>query len=175
MAAGCPRKTQPTAVGSADGTATQGETSRYPELKRYPMDGLDGLIQREGIHLDKDLTTDGNGSLRIESGGPQRIRLYETGDLDVENARLIYQARLRTEGLEGKAYLEMWCVFAGQGQYFSRAIPSALTGSRNWTVQETPFLLQAGQNPDNVLLNLAVIGKGTVWIDDVRLLEAPLD
>ncbi len=38
----------------------------------------------------------------------------------------------------------------------------------------TPFLLQQGQKPDLIRLNLVVKGKGRVWIDDVRLLRRPL-
>ena len=50
-----------------------------------------------------------NGSLRITTSKPTTVRLYETGDIDIENARLIYQAKLRTEGVEGQVYIEMWC------------------------------------------------------------------
>jgi len=38
---------------------------------------------------------------------------------------------------------------------------------------EIPFLLHEGENPDNFKLNLVVGGKGTVWIDDIRLLKGP--
>lgn len=43
-----------------------------------------------------------------------------------------------------------------------------------WTTVETPFFLQKGQNPDNIKLNLVVNGKGTVWIDDIKLIKGPL-
>jgi hypothetical protein len=41
-------------------------------------------------------------------------------------------------------------------------------------LQETPFFLKKGENPDNVKINLVVNGKGSVWIDDIRLVKAPL-
>ena len=50
----------------------------------------------------------------------------------------------------------------------------ALSGTVEWATQETPFFLQRGQNPDNVKLNLVIEGTGTAWIDDVRLVRAPL-
>ena len=31
-----------------------------------------------------------------------------------------------------------------------------------------------GENPDNVKLNLVINGKGTAWIDDIRVLKGPL-
>jgi len=38
---------------------------------------------------------------------------------------------------------------------------------------ETPFFFKKGENPDNIKLNLIIKGKGTVWIDDIRLLKGP--
>ena len=57
----------------------------------------------------------------------------------------------------------------GSGRFPSR-LDTALTGTNEWTTREFPFILEAGQNPDNVKLNLVVDGTGTVWIDDVRLM-----
>jgi hypothetical protein len=144
------------------------------ELRHFPVDSMDEIITRSGVRIDKDISSDGNGSLRVTSTRPTVIRLFETGDIDVENARLTYQARLRTAHVEGQVYLEMWCRFPGKGEYFSRGLKSPLTGTTEWTTEETPFFLKKGENPDNVKLNLVINGKGTAWIDDIRLLRAPL-
>ena len=146
------------------------------ELKSFPLDSMEGLIAQSGVTIDKQISSDGNGSLRIEVTETTTIRLFETGDIDIEDARLIYQARLRTQNLQGKAYLEMWCQFPGGGEYFSKGLHAALIGSTgtNWTIEEIPFILKKGQNPDNVKLNLVIEGTGTVWIDDIRLLKGPL-
>lgn len=144
------------------------------ELKRFSIDSMDGIITQSDVQIDKEVSSDGNGSLKITAAAPAVIRLFETGDIDIENARLVYQARLRTEGVEGKVFLEMWCNFAGKGEFFSRGLQTPLTGTTNWTTEETPFFLKKGENPDNVKLNLVIDGKGTVWIDDIRLLKGPL-
>jgi len=144
------------------------------ELKHYPADSLEGIVADSGVEVDHNITSDGNGSLRIAAEEPTTVRLYETGDLDVENARLIYRAKLRTENVEGQAYVEMLCRFADKGEFFSRALHAPLSGSHEWTSQETPFFLQEGENPDNVKINLVVDGRGTVWVDDIRLVRAPL-
>ena len=81
------------------------------ELKRFPIDNMEGIITRSGVRIDKDISSDGNGSLRITSTKPTVVRLFEVGDIDIENARLIYQARVRTENVEGQVYLEMWFIF----------------------------------------------------------------
>lgn len=144
------------------------------ELKRYPLDNMEGIISQTGLQIDKEISSDGNGSLRIEAAEDTTIRLFETGDMDIENARLIYQAVLRTQNLQGKAYLEMWCHFPDSGEYFSKGLYSPLTGSTDWVTQEIPFFLKKGENPDNVKLNLVIEGKGTVWIDDIRLLKSAM-
>ena len=128
----------------------------------------------DGCPVDKDISINRKGCLRIDAIQPTVVRLYETGDLGVEDARLIYQAKLRTEGIDGKVYLEMWCSFPGKGEFFSRALQAPLSGTNGWTTQETPFFLRKGDRPDNVKLNLVVDGKGTVWIDDICLLQGPL-
>jgi len=145
-------------------------------LKQFPMDSMDGIVTQSGIHIDEQISSDGNGSLRIEATKPTTVRLFQTGDMDIEDARLIYQAHLRTENVEGQVYLEMWCHIAGLGDSFSKGLDSPLTGSTEWVTEEIPFFLKKGENPDNVKLNLVITGKGTVWIDDIRLLKsaAPL-
>jgi len=144
------------------------------ELKHFPIDSMEGIITQSGVQIDKQISSDGKGSLRITSTEPIVVHLFETGDIDIENARLIYQARVRTENVEGQVYLEMWCHFPGKGEFFSRGLQTPLTGTTDWTTEETPFFLKKGENPDNVKLNLVINGKGTSWIDDIRLLKGPL-
>jgi hypothetical protein len=144
------------------------------ELKHYPADDLQGVISTGAVTLDGEVSSDGKGALRIRAAQPTTVRLYETGDLDVENARLTYEAKIRTEGVSGQVYLEMWCQFTGKGEFFSRDLSTPLTGTTEWSTEETPFFLRQGENPDNVKLNLVIEGAGTVWIDDIRLLKGPL-
>ncbi|MCK4303347.1 MAG: hypothetical protein KAY24_03845 [Candidatus Eisenbacteria sp.] len=150
------------------------EPVQVTELKHYPVDSMDEVITRSGIELDTEIASEGSASLRITATEPTTVRLFETGDIDIEDARLIYEAKLRTEDVEGKVYLEMWCHLPGKGEAFSRALHSPLSGNNEWTSQETPFFLKKGENPDNVRLNVVVEGKGTVWIDEIRLVKGPL-
>lgn len=143
-------------------------------LKSFPIDDLGGIISQSGIVFDKEISSDGNGSLRIAVTESTLVRLFETGDIDIENARLFYQAKVRTENVEGRAYLEMLCNFPGQGEFFSRGFQSALSGSNDWSTAETFFFLKKGENPNNVKLNLVISGKGIAWIDDIKLLKGPL-
>jgi len=150
------------------------QSADVAELKAYPLDDMTGIITTDGVKINRGITSDGRGSLQISADQPVTVRLFETGDIDIENARLLYQARVRTDGIAGEAYLEMWCHFPGRGEYFSRSLHSPLSGTNDWTTQETPFFLKTGENPDNVKLNLVIAGTGTAWIDDVRLVSGPL-
>lgn len=168
---GCAKKNEEAATEPPGGaSAVTVET-----LRSYPIASLDGVLTQTGVAFDPTASADGNGSLRMTTDVPVSVRLFETGDIDVENARIIYRARLRTENVEGKVYLEMWCSFPGLGEAFSRALQAPLSGTMEWTSQETPFFLKAGENPDNVKLNLVIEGTGTAWIDDVTLVRGPLE
>jgi hypothetical protein len=141
-------------------------------LAQYSMDTMEGVITTTGTGIDEATTSDGGGSLHVSATQPTTVTLFETGDIDVENARLMYRAKVRTQNVDGKVYLEMWCHFPDKGEYFSRGLQSAMSGSQEWTSQETPFFLKKGENPDNVKLNLVVDGAGEAWIDDVQLVKA---
>ena len=149
-------------------------TEQVTELRHFPVDSMEGIITQSGVQIDKEVSSDGNGSLRIAATAHTVVRLFEVGDVDIENARLIYQAKVRTEGVEGQVYLEMWCHFPGKGEFFSRGLQTPLTGTTDWTTEETPFFLKKGENPDNVKLNLVIDGQGTAWIDDIRLVKGSL-
>ncbi len=144
------------------------------ELHHFPLDSMEGIITQSGVEIDRQVSSDGNGALRVIFSEPTVVRLFEVEDIDLENARLIYQARLRTDNVEGQVYLEMWCHFPGKGEFFSRGLQNPLTGTTDWVTEETPFFLGEGERPDRVRLNLVANGKGTAWIDEVKLLKGSL-
>ena len=144
------------------------------QLKHYPLDSLDDIITRSDTILDKNISSDGNGSLRITTSKPTTVRLYELGNIDVENARLLYQAKLRTEDVPGRCIWRCGVTFPAKVNFSRAGLQSPLSGSTEWTTQETPFFLKKGENPDDIKLNLVINGAGTVWIDDIRLLKGPL-
>ena len=150
------------------------EGAAVTELKAFALNDLQGLITQSSVNFDKAISSDGNGSLRVDANQPVTIHLFETGDINIENARLIYQAKVSTRNIQGQVYLEMWCHFPGKGEFFSKGLMNPLTGTTDWTTLETPFLLRIGENPDNIKLNLVITGTGTVWIDDIQLLKGEL-
>ena len=144
------------------------------EIRRIGLDGMADVITKNNVAFDEETTFDGRGSIRVSVAGPVSIRLVQLGDIDLHRAVLVYQAALKTQDLDGEAYLEMYCLFHGRGEFYSRGLDHALSGTTDWRTVSTPFRLREGENPDIVRLNLFVNGTGTVWIDDIRLLKRPL-
>ena len=150
-------------------SSREGETLRY-----WPADNSNGIVAGSPAVYDDVTSIDDGGSLRVEAQQAMTVPLYESGNLDVESAILVYEAAVRSNDLSGQAYLEMWCVFPDGTRYFSRGLTEAISGTTDWTRVKTPFRLEPGQNPVDVELNIVVDGTGTVWIDDLRLKRVPL-
>jgi hypothetical protein len=124
--------------------------------------------------ISKDLTVTSDKAWLADCKKAQTIRLFEVENPDVEQCVVTYRAKLKTENLTGQAYLEMWCRFPGKGEFFSRGLNHAVTGSNDWSSCETPFFLKKGEKPDLIKLNLVVKGAGKVWVKDVELLKRSL-
>jgi hypothetical protein len=154
-----------------------GCSKQQPQLtviKSYPINNLEGLITQSNVEFDSLVSSDGAGSLKITAPESTTVHLYETGDIDAEDCKLIYRAKVKTEDFNGNIYLEMWCSFTGMGDYFSRNMQAPVVSAPDWLTRETFFMLEKGQNPDNVKLNLMIDGTGTVWVDDIELMKGPL-
>ena len=140
------------------------------DLERLNLDDASSIGTT--IQTDSKIKTEGTGSVRITTKYPTTVCLGEVTGLDVEKAKLLYTAKVKSE-LDGVAFLEMWAHVDG-GQYFSRGMNDPIKGKSDWKSIQTPFMFQKGQNPDKVTLNLVINGNGTVWIDDVVLSKVPL-
>jgi len=131
-----------------------------------PVDSLEASLTKSGVTADA-------GALRVDATGPVTIALAEVPLGSAENVVLSYGAKLRSQDLQGQAFLEMWCVVPGLGEFFSRGLDQPLTGTTDWVSRQTPFILEAGQRASLAKLNLVVTGQGTVWIDDLSLSQTP--
>src|SRR5512144_706708 len=80
--------------------------SAYSEdLKKLNLDDVTtiGTI----IHTDTQVKAEGKGSIKITTKWPTTICLAEIAHLNVENSKLVYKAKVKSN-LDGTAYLEMW-------------------------------------------------------------------
>ena len=93
------------------------------------------------VSTDSTVKQEGEGSIRISTVWPTTICLGEVREFNIENARIVFRAKVKSKKLKGTAFLEMWC-HVGGGQYFSRGMDSVVTGTMNWKTLQTPFSLQ---------------------------------
>ncbi len=113
-------------------------------------------------------------ALLVDAREKQTVRLFEVADPGVEACLLAYRARIRSENLTGRAYLETWCRLPGQGEFFSKGFAQSVKGTTDWASYETPFILKKGQRPDLIKLNVVVEGTGRLWMKEIELLQTPL-
>lgn len=148
--------------------------AKEPALKSFDCSKKTEVVTKSNVKVDKKNSPDGNGALKVTARKPTTFKLFEVENLDVDNAKLFYRAKVKTKNIKGKAYLEMWCRFPEKGEYFSRGLVAPLSGTNDWSTQQIPFLLKKGEKPDLVKLNLVIDGTGTAWVDNVQLDKANL-
>jgi hypothetical protein len=154
---------------------SQEPSSETKLIRHYSADNSDGIVGGHMVAIDSTQFAEGGASVRIDANGPTVVPLYEVRHVDIDNARLIYRALVRSLNVEGQAYLEMWCQFGDKGEFFSRDLQTPVVGSSEWKTEETYFFLRSGETPNLVKLNLVVNGSGTVWIDDIGLYSGTLN
>ncbi len=138
-----------------------------PPQKVRDFGSSDAPITQDGVSADE-------GGWRVEFQEKRTVRLFEVPDPGVEQCTLAYRAEMKTESVQGRAYLEMWCRIPGRGEFFSKGFAQAVKGTTDWASYEIPFYLKKGQRPDLIKLNLVAEGAGTVWIKNVELMQTPL-
>jgi hypothetical protein len=132
------------------------------------IDSLESILTRDGVAWDPGVSHDGHGAIRIEATRPTTVRLAEIHPANAEQIMLTYRAHLRTEGLVGQAYLEMWCSIPGKGEFFSRALQAPVSGTTGWVTQETSFFLEKGHRLRQLDAGFEVTVVYGFDFDDVR-------
>jgi hypothetical protein len=139
-------------------------------------------LKAEGRLAGGEIVPAGGGtrfeSLRVTNpdGLPRVIPLFEIDKPGVKIPRYLLCGDVSGEGIEGKAYLEMWSFFAGGGRYFSRTLAEvgrmgSLSGTFDFRPFNLPFTAEPGMTPEKLAMNVAFPGRGTVSLANVLLLE----
>lgn len=85
--------------------------------------------------------------------------------------------RVRYEGVQGEAYLEMWSHFPDGSHYFTRTLGRSgllqrLEGSSPWRPFSLPFRATSGTDgPETLVVNVVLPGRGTVYLGPLRLVQ----
>lgn len=146
----------------------------------FSISNVEEIITQSGVEIDRDISSDGNGSLLISTKEPITVELFELDDKDFGNQRLTYKAQMRSENLQateemrGISYLELIAKFPDGQKLISRGPRVPLSGTTEWRPVEAILYLDKGNSPERVKLNLIVEGEGKVWVDSVILEAIPL-
>ena len=131
------------------------------ELKHFPLDSLEGVRATTGVSFDPKISADGKGSLRVDANQQVTVPLFEVTDVSIENATLLYQASLQTQGLDGKAFFGDVGSHSWQGRVFLARVGSSSYGHHELDYGCDPFLppgrTKAGSDPAEP----GSAGKGT--------------
>jgi hypothetical protein len=139
-------------------------------------------LKAEGRIMSGEVVPAGAGNsfeaLRVTNpdGAPRVRPLFTIDRPGVKNPRYVLSGYVHGEGIEGRAYLEMWSFFAGGGQYFSRTLAetgkmASLTGTFNSRPFLLPFTAEPGMTLEKLAVNFAFPGRGTVFLERLLLVE----
>lgn len=112
----------------------------------------------------------------IQPQGPN-ITILTLDKPGITAATYAITGQVRCEGVEGKAYLEMWNYFADGSRLFSRTLGTHgpmkyLGGSSGWRRFVLPFFLQDNPaRPQKLVVNVVLPGPGTVLLGDLRVMQ----
>ena len=146
----------------------------------FPISNTNEIITQSGVEIDSNISTDGEGSLLVNSNDTITVELFELDQEDFGNKRLTYKAIMRSENLvatkdsRGIAYIELLAKFPDGEDLISRGPRVPISGTSDWTFANTVLYIDKAGSPQSVKLNLVVEGEGKVWIDDIKLEVIPL-
>jgi len=146
----------------------------------FPISNIKEIITQSGVEIDNEISSDGNGSLIINTKEPITAELFELDGIDFGNKRLTYKAQIRSDDLVGAqemrgiSYIELIAQFSNGEELISRGPRVPISGTTEWRPAETVLYIDKGDTPERVKLNLIVEGEGKVWLDSVVLEAIPL-
>jgi len=155
------------ALTTTDQTLLADGTNILQELRRFPIQNLDGLLVTNSVlSLDLANSVDGNGSLLIQ-GANSVIGLYDVGALKIQNGTLHCFAHTKTAGSVDAVRLCLYLEFAGQKDASWNFINWA--PSQQWQRIHLAVTIEKARIPKRIVVGVEILGKGKVWIDDIRI------
>lgn len=120
-------------------------------------------------------------SIRVASKGEARkVTVLVIQRPPIQRANYAVRGQVRTKGVEGRAFLEMWSHFEGGDRFFSRTLGAqgpmaALTGDQQWRPFLLPFQNKAeGPAPSRLEVSVVLPGSGQVWLGPLEIVQFEL-
>jgi hypothetical protein len=120
---------------------------------------------------------EGRANVRVANPGPglRRVTLAVFREPALSTPYWSVRGRVRTDGVAGPGYLEMWSTFPDGRSYFSRTLSAvgpmrSLEGTQGWRDFTLPFRSEAGHAPPvELTVNVVLPGAGTVEVGPLEL------
>lgn len=147
-------------------------------IAQWAVDDLSDMtsdVAAAGGVIDRQVSYDGNGSLRLDITEPRMVNLYKVWG-EGENLsfrQLVYEAKVKTEHASGPVFLVMQAGVSGapEGGMPVIGLDKAISGTNDWTTLQ----IWAGNGGNakhfGTTLQIEARGTGTIWVDDVKLLS----
>ena len=113
-------------------------------------------------------------TLRASASGRAEVVLFQLKNVGFRNCVLLLRAHVRNEGVTPKAYLEMDCMIAGKGTFFSKALQDAAIGTQDWRWHQAPVYLRGTEECEEIQIKMVFEGNGHIWLKDTELFQAPI-
>ncbi|MFH1919407.1 MAG: hypothetical protein ABIP48_05900 [Planctomycetota bacterium] len=134
-------------------------------------------LDKAGQLLGGEVQPDGTLKIANPDTQPKTVAITELKNPGVTALRYAVEGEVRYEEVETQSALEMWNYFPNGGSYFSRTLAEvgplkSIEGTSDWRTFCLPFFSQEGTGPpDRLKLNLMFGGRGTVYLEPVRLVQ----
>jgi hypothetical protein len=130
-----------------------------------------------GATLVADGAGEGRASVRVVNPGPGPLRttLAVFRKPALSTPYWSVRGRVRTEGVAGQGFLEMWNTFPDGSSFFSRTLDPegpmrSLEGTQRWRFFALPFQSEPGRpGPAMLTVNVFLPGAGTVEVGPLEL------
>ncbi len=143
------------------------------EIQFFNCDTLDGVLTEGSAVVDTQDPAEGTGSLKIAAAQPVTLPLFEI-KLPGDGAKFTLQYKMKVKDFSGDAYGTMEVNYASGGKQSLNNYQSALGATSVWQQRELIYTVQRGQKVSSIVFSVILNGSGTVWVDDVHLIRAPL-
>lgn len=146
-----------------------------PFIKKFRLDSMDGLIATANLSFDEEVTSDGLGSVRVDTEEKTTAYLFVIDSIPVDKAKLKWSIMCKTRNFEGNVFLEMGIKIGRDEEeietflHYSR---DSISGDTDWRKMEIEFLVDGKENL-LTQLNVVIDGSGTVWLDKARFIAKP--
>jgi len=155
-AAGCDKKAEPP-----------------KEIDAFNCDTADRFLSPDAATLEKSGAAEGAACFKFVVEQPSTVPLFEV-KFPGDAAKFTIRFKMRVKDFLGDAYGLMAVNYASGGKQEIKNYDKALGATSDWVPMELSWTVQKGQKVDSLVLSAALSGTGTVWIDDVHVIRAPL-